>query len=302
MSLAELPAITPRDRLLALSIILIWASNFIALRLGLDIMSPLALCAWRFLLSFFPACLLVPRPAARWRLMLTFGLITGIGQFGALAVAIQGHVSAGLASALVQVQAVINVALAGWWLREPIRRAQIAGCIVSLVGLGLFLVRPDANATLLGIFLVLVSAASWAVCNVLVKAGGYSGDLLSFLVWTSPVACASLALISFFVEGPKGLVTPVADPSIELWTILAWQAFANTLFGYSVWNLLIRRYSLSRIGPLTLLVPIIAMTLTTLMLQERILLAQSIAALFIIAGVAVPFIAQATRRSEQATN
>ena len=60
-------AITPRDRLLAVSIILIWASNFIALRLGLDIMSPLALCTWRFLLSFFPACLLGPRPAARWR-------------------------------------------------------------------------------------------------------------------------------------------------------------------------------------------------------------------------------------------
>ena len=296
MSLADEPAITSRDRFLALSIILIWASNFIALRLGLDIMSPLALCTWRFLLSFFPACLLVPRPAARWRLILAFGLITGIGQFGALAVAIQGHVSAGLASALVQVQAVINVALAGWWLREPIRRAQIAGCLVSLTGLAIFLVRPDSNATLLGVVLVLVAAFSWATCNVLMKAGGYSGDLLSFLVWTSPIAFVSLAVLSFLFEGSRGLVTPLANPSINLWAILAWQAFANTLFGYSVWNLLIRRYSLSRIGPLTLLVPVIAMSMTAALLDERVRPVQGIAALLIMAGVAVPFIAHGRRK------
>ena len=280
-----------QHRLLALSIVLIWASNFVALRWGLDRMSPLALCFWRFLLSFFPACLFVRIPTVNWKLAVGFGVLTGLGQFGALAAAIQGHISAGLASALVQVQAVINVALAGLILHERVTRAQIAGCLLSFVGLGIFMVRPDANATALGVILVVIAAVSWAVCNVLVKAGGYRGDLLQFLVWTSPIAMISLGVLEYSIDGPQQMMIPLIRPTPGLWAIIAWQAFANTLYGYAVWNFLIRRYSLGRIGPLTLLVPIVAMALTALLLGERVTALQLLAALTILSGVAVPALA-----------
>lgn len=71
----------------------------------------------------------------------------------------------------------------------------------------------------------------------LVKAGSYSGDLLSFLVWTSPIAGLSLAGLSIVIEGSSALLIPMGEASVELWAIIAWQAFANTLYGYSVWNL-----------------------------------------------------------------
>lgn len=286
----EASLMSGRHRLLALSIVLIWASNFVALRWGLDRMPPLALCFWRFLLSFFPACLFVRVPKANWKLVVGFGVLTGLGQFGALAAAIQGHISAGLASALVQIQAVINVALAGLVLHERVTRAQIAGCMLSLAGLAVFMIRPDANATALGVMLVIVAAISWAVCNVLVKAGGYRGDLLQFLVWTSPVAMVSLGVLGLLIEGPTPMLIPISHPSVELWAIIAWQAFANTLYGYAVWNFLIRRYSLGRIGPLTLLVPIVAMALTAALLGERVSTLQLVASLFILSGVAVPWL------------
>lgn len=256
---ADAGPLSGRDRLLALSIVLIWASNFVALRWGLDQMSPLALCFWRFLLSFFPACLFVRIPRVSWKLAIGFGVLTGLGQFGALAAAIQGHISAGLASALVQIQAVINVALAGLVLHERVTRAQIVGCLLSLVGLGIFMVRPEANAKPLGVLLVVTAAVSWATCNVLIKADGYRGHLLQFLVWTSPIAMLSLGALELLIDGPRQMLTPLTHPTVSLWTIIAWQAFANTLYGYAVWNFLIRRYSLGRIGPLTLLVPIVAM-------------------------------------------
>lgn len=275
--------------LLAAAVIGIWASNFVVVKWGLDRLPPLTLCTWRFVLSFFPLCLLVPPPKDHWRLSVTFGAIGGVGQFGLVCIAMSGPIEPGLASVVVQTQAFFNVALGALVLRERVGTGQVLGCVLGAAGLSVIAFDGSASATLLGLALTLASAFSWAVCNMLLKRSGFSGNLVAFLVWSSLFAALPLALLSLLVDGADALASPFTRPDLYVWLILGWQAYANTILGYSVWSELIRSYSLSRIGPLTLLVPVIAMALAAMLLGEALTIRKLAAAALILLGVSAPF-------------
>jgi O-acetylserine/cysteine efflux transporter len=274
---------------LATTVIFIWASNFVVMRWGLDLLPPLALCAWRFALSFFPACLVLRPPKGRWRLTLAFGMLTGLGQFGLLCIAMRSHISPGLASIVVQTQAFFNIALAAVILGEKIKPGQIAGSIVSATGLIVIIASGDASATIFGIVLVLGAALSWALSNVILRACRYNEDFVALMVWSSLFGAIPLILCSLAFEGSAAILEPLSGPSVAIWLIILWQAFANSIFGYAVWNSLIYRYSLSIISPLTLLVPVLAMALAVIFVDEKLESWKLAAAALIVAGVATPY-------------
>lgn len=278
------------DVTLAGIVIIVWGSNFVVMKWGLDRMPALAICAWRFLLSFAPACFFYRFPKGQWRLLISFGGLTGIGQFGLLSIAMQGLISPGLASALVQTQAFFNVGLAALLLNERVKAGQALGCLIAAAGLLVVAFHSDASATAAGILLVLLAALSWASCNVLIRSCAYEGDLVAFMVWMSLFATLPLAALSVVFEGPDRLLLPFSAAGAEIWLIIGWQAYANTIFGYSVWNGLIRRYSLSRIAPLTLLVPLVAMALSALILDEQLPGWKLTAAALILLGVSAPYL------------
>ena len=279
---------TRPDLALATTIILVWSSNFVVTKWGLDRLPPLALCAWRFALSFFPACLILPAPRGRWRLMLAFGVLTGLGQFGLLSIAMQRHISPGLASVLVQTQAFFNMGLAALVLGEKPRPGQFAGALLSGAGLILIAANAESSGTIIGIFLVLAAALSWALSNVILRAWHYDGDFVAFMAWSCLFGAIPLALLSVAFEGGGPILQPLAESTLEIWLIIAWQAFANSIFGYAVWNSLIYRYSLSAISPLTLLVPVLAMALAVLLVGEQLQAWKLGAAALIVSGVAMP--------------
>ncbi len=275
---------------LAAVVIVIWGSNFIVMKWGLDRMPPLAICAWRFLLSFFPACLFLRPPKGHWRLLASFGILTGLGQFGLLSIAMRGLISPAMASVVVQTQAFFNMGLAAIILGERIKTAQVIGCVVAACGLltiGLF---AGATATSLGIILVLLAALSWSLSNVLLRRGHYKGDMISFMVWSGLFATVPLSLLSLAMDGPSALLSPVLKFDSSTAAIIAWQSYANSIFGYAAWNGLIRSYSLAKIAPLTLLVPVIAIGLAAWLLHEPLSTWKIISALLIIGGVAIPHV------------
>lgn len=284
------PRIPATQLALAGLVILIWGSNFIVVKWGLDRMEPLALCAWRFLFSFVPACLILRPPLGHMRLVMAFGILTGLGQFGLLFIAMEHFISPAMASVVVQAQAFFNVAMAGVVLKEGIRPSQIIGCVVAAAGLVIIGLFGGASATIVGVVLTLGAALSWAVSNVIVRKCDYRGDLLTFMVWTSLYATIPLSLLSLLLEGPTALLIPITHFDWGLAALIAWQAYANTVFSYAVWNALVRRYSLSRIAPLTLLIPVITVALAVVLLDEQLAGWKLVSAALIIIGVGLPYL------------
>jgi O-acetylserine/cysteine efflux transporter len=63
--------------LLALAVVAVWGTNFVVIKLALAHLPPLLFAALRFALAFIPAALVVPRPAASWRKLATYGVLIG---------------------------------------------------------------------------------------------------------------------------------------------------------------------------------------------------------------------------------
>ena len=98
--------------LLALLVVGIWGTNFVVIHVGLARFPAMTFAALRFSLVSLPLLPFVPWPNAARRPVIVYGLLIGLGQFGLMLFAMQGHISPGLASLLIQAQAFFTVAIA----------------------------------------------------------------------------------------------------------------------------------------------------------------------------------------------
>src|SRR3990172_11896670 len=92
----------PRDVALLVGVAMLWGFNFVPIRWALDAVPPFALAATRFTFAALPIVFFVRRPEAPVRLVVAYGLLIGVGQFGLLFLAISLGMSAGLAAPLAR--------------------------------------------------------------------------------------------------------------------------------------------------------------------------------------------------------
>jgi len=255
--------------LLALAVVAVWGTNFVVIRWGLDGLPPLLFAALRFAASALPWLLFVPRPRVRWQTQAAFGVLLGVGQFGLLFLAIQGHISPGLASLVVQMQVFFTIGLSLWLMGERVRPYQLLGLLLAVSGLGIIGLHLDASVTLAGVALVLGAGFCWACANLVVKQAGQV-NMLHFMVWSSVYAVPPLLLLSLWAEGPAAIGTALSNAGPIIWASVLWQAVGNTLFGYGAWNWLLARHPAAAVTPMALLVPVFGMGASALMLGEAL--------------------------------
>ncbi|MCX7562402.1 EamA family transporter [Xanthomonadaceae bacterium XH05] len=272
--------------LLALAVILVWGTNFVVIKIGLDEFPPLLYATARFLFSCLPWMLVVKRPRVPWRLLAGTGFFLGFGLFGLLFIAMRADITPGVASLVVQTQAFFTIVLAMLFLREKLRMFQIAGLMLCAGGLVILFAHVDGSLTVRGLVLTLTGGFCWGVANLLAKQAG-KVDMLGFMVWSSIFALPPLLIASFWLEGAPAITSAVMHASWPAWGTAVWQGVANTLFGYGVWNWLLARHPATTVAPLSLLVPVVAMLSSAIVLGETLPAWKVEAAALLLAGLAV---------------
>ncbi|KKK04871.1 EamA family transporter [Micromonospora sp. HK10] len=271
-------------RLLAVLVAAIWGVNFVVIEVGLRDLPPLVLTALRFVAAAVPLVFLVPRPSARLRYVLGYGLVLGVLKFGALFTALAAGMSAGLASLVLQAQALMSVLLAAAVLGERPARAQVVGVLVGSVGIGVLAMDSGGHATVIGFALTLFAAASWAVANLVMRASGETRPL-SLLVWSSLVPPLPLLGLAGALDGPQSVLAAITGLSWRALLAVAYVAYLSTLVGFGIWNRLIARYSVTRVAPFSLLVPVFGLSAAWLLLDERVGPTELAAAAIVLAGL-----------------
>ncbi|MFT5210541.1 MAG: O-acetylserine/cysteine efflux transporter [Flavobacterium sp.] len=285
---------TKVHQLLAFIVSLIWGTNFVFIKYGLDELPPFLFAAIRFLLVAIPVVFFLSKPKVGWRQIAAYGLLIGFGQFGILFYAMQSDISPGLASLVVQMQVFFSIFLATFILKESLGRAQLAAFFIAFCGIILIAIEVEGQTTRLGLILVLIAAMSWAVGNLIVKKAGHI-DIIAFLAYSSLFSVPVLFAMSFYFEGWDLINISLRNASMTSVYVILWQSIGNTLLGYGLWNYLLHRYDAATVTPWALLVPVFGMLASNMMLAEPMQIWKIIAAMLVVSGLVVNVYASAKK-------
>ncbi|MCV4290135.1 EamA family transporter [Pseudomonas capsici] len=285
-----------RHLLLAILITAIWGLNFSVIKLGLTSVDPFILAGLRFSLCALPAIFFIPKPDVAWRFIIGYGLIFGIGLWGVVNLGIKSGLSAGIASLVLQFSAFFTMLLGAWVFKETITRYQLAGIGVALCGLLSIIFIADGSVTATGLMLVLFGAAAWSVANIINKKAN-TPQVFAFVVWSSAFSPIPLFLLDYIVNGTSGYSALFNQIDHRAVLSILFQVYPNTLFGYWVWNSLLKQYPVSTVAPLSLLVPIFGILGSVVIFDESLSPMKIVAVGLIVSGLAVGLYGQRIRNA-----
>jgi O-acetylserine/cysteine efflux transporter len=263
-----------------------WGVNFVVIDVGLATIPPLLFVAVRFALIAVPAVFLVPRPDVGWRAVVGVGLFLCVGQFGLLFVAMDNGMPAGLASLVLQLQAVFTILFASAFLAERPRPNQILGVLVAVGGMGLIGAGREAAVPFGAVVLCVLAAASWGAGNTLTRRVRTQRPF-SLLVWSSLVAPGPLLVLSAIVDGTGAWRASLDRVGVDALLAVAYVVVVATFFGFGVWTWLLSRHPASHVAPFTLLVPVVGIATAWLARGERANVAELAGASIVLVGLAL---------------
>ncbi|MQY31506.1 EamA family transporter [Nocardia aurantia] len=298
---------TNRDRLLGLTVVLLWGLNFLSLHVGLEHFPPYFFAGLRFAVLAVPVVLLVPRPRVPLRWLLLYGTGFGVAQFGFLFTAMRAGMPTGLASLVLQSSAPFTVVLGALFLGERLRGGQVLGLLVAVLGMVVIGWDRAQHTSVIPVLLTLAGGLGWAFGNIgsrLAVSGSERVDPLHLTLWMSVVPPLPMFALSMVAEGPAtGWHALTGSFDASGWPGLAalgFTAVLATAVGSGLWTDLMSRYPAAAVAPLSLLVPVVGIAAAWAALGERPTVLSLVGGVIVIGGAFTVTVAR--RRPEIGRN
>lgn len=273
------------DLFIGFLVTVLWGANFSVIELGLRDFDPFILTFLRFTFCALPLVFFIKKPAGVSLLYIAlYGVIFGVGLWWVVNFAMFNGLSAGLSSVFLQFSAFFTILLSFLLLKEKVNKIHLLGIIISVIGLAMIVVYSEQQSTIKGIFLVIIAALSWAVCNIIVKKTN-PRDMIAFIVWSSLFSAPAVLIMSVLVKGWSGFFSIPHNITYGSAFSILFQAYMTTIFGYMIWNNLMRKYPAAEVAPLSLFVPISGIISSYLFLGERLTKHQVASVAVVIFGI-----------------
>ena len=289
--------------LAAVATIVLWASAFPFITLGLQGTGPIELAAMRFAAAgLVMAVILVairtrlPSRADIWRILACGAL--GIALYNILLNSGQRSVSPGAAAFLIAIQPIFTAILAERFLGERFGLAGWIGTAISLAGAALVAAgQPGGLSFGSGAMLVLLAA----VCS-----GSYFALQRPLVARYGALRSAAMTLITGGVLLSPWLPAGIADAAAHPQTALValYLALGPGVAGYLFWMVMLDRFGAARAANFLYLVPPVVTAMSIPLTGHRPDLAILAGGAVAIAGVAMVNLskARANRLASQAAN
>jgi O-acetylserine/cysteine efflux transporter len=277
--------VKPADISLAILVAVIWGLAFVASRLALDELSPVLMTALRFAIAALP-CLFVRRPNVSWTVLIAISATLFLGQFLAQSWAIAHGVPVGLASVIVQSQALFTVAFAVLAFGEIPTRTQIAGIGVAATGL-LMICGTVGFEFSVGAFAVLmISPVSFAIGNLLLRQARQV-PMFDLFAWLCLVPPLPLLALAFAVDGPRATWLSLSQMSATGWISMIFVGAISTCIAYWLWGRLLRDHTAAQVVPFALLVPFVGAAASSVVFRETFGPLRLAGMLTVVGGIAI---------------
>jgi O-acetylserine/cysteine efflux transporter len=268
----------------------IWGLAFVASRIALDQLPPTLMTALRFGIAAAP-CLFVKKPDVGWPLLIAISFTLFLGQFLAQAYAIAHGVPVGLASVIVQSQALFTIALAIIAFREWPTPVQTLGIVISTLGLLMICGTVGYDFSVAAFGILMISPISFAIGNIMLRSakGAPMFDLFAWLCLTAAVPLFALAVAT---DGAAPTLHSLTEMSPTVLLCMLGLGGISTSIAYWLWGRLLRDYPAAQVVPFALLVPFVGSAASSIAFGERFGSLRLAGMLTVIGGIAVMVLAR----------
>jgi drug/metabolite transporter (DMT)-like permease len=281
----------PALAMLLLSLVaIIWGGSFIAARVALRELSPIALATIRFLLAaamFIPLLVASPRYRAPWRSiprLAGFGLLSVtfyfIFQYNGVA-----RTSASLSAIVIALSPLATILMSWTFLHERLDRWQSLGVLLATAGAVVLVTRGAVEVGgagyWLGILYLFLNVLAWGLYNILGKRALESQHPMTLTAYMTILG--ALCLVPFAIA--DGGLTSVASLSSSTWLAIGYLVVLCSVFAYAAYNYALRSLPASQAGVFQFLNPVAASLLAGILLGEPLTLITAIGGGMAIAGV-----------------
>jgi drug/metabolite transporter (DMT)-like permease len=199
------------------------------------------------------------------------------------------YVTSGIVAVVFALLMVPNAALAWLFFRQPVSARFVAGSLVALCGIGLLFAEEvrastaDPTATLIGIGFTLLGVLSASSANVLQLAPGIrSRPIAAMLAWGMLYAATLTGTFAWIGWGP-----PTADPRLGYWIGLLYLGIVASAVTFFFYFGIVRAIGPAKAAYSSVLIPIIAMTISTVAEGYRWTTLAILGAIFTLAGLVI---------------
>jgi O-acetylserine/cysteine efflux transporter len=288
---------TAVDILTLLLVTLVWGFNFAVVKVGLAQLPPILFVSLRF---FLVAALLLPFlkwPRHKRGLIVMLAITLGVVHFSMFFLGVSG-LDVSTAAIAIQLQVPFASIVAAIVYRDRLGWRRLLGMTFAFAGVALVAGAPRSDPAIGSLLLVIGAACVWSIASMMMKEIGDELDVLSLNGWVALIAAPLLLVVSTIFE--RGQVAAILASDWRAWLSLLFQACLVTLFGYSVWYRMMRRFSLNQVMPFTLLVPIFGVLSGVIFLGDRLTRLMLLGAALTIAGIGI-IVLRRPRIAAQAT-
>ncbi len=275
-----------------LGVVLIWGSNFAVVKYALNEMRPLAFNGLRFIFAsaLMAALVLLTQRSLRverrdWGRLVLAGFMGNTIHQVSWIVGLAGT-KAGNSSLLLATGPIFIALLSAFAGLEAITRRMWTGILLSFAGIFLVIANSGKalgldTSTLLGDILTLLAAICWAIYTVLSK---------PLLQRYPPLKLTALTMA---MGTPFILLAAIPDLAAQDWRAITWRGWLGLAYSfilaisvcYIIYYQAIRVVGNARTGIYGNLVPVIALVVAALTLNEKITPLQLMGAVVILVGI-----------------
>jgi O-acetylserine/cysteine efflux transporter len=289
----------PSDVCLAVLVAVIWGLGFVASRWALDELSPALMTTLRFAIAAVP-CLFVRRPNVPWTILIAISSTLFLGQFLAQSWGIAHGVPVGLASVIVQSQALFTVSFAALAFREIPTRLQMTGIGIATIGLLMICGTVGFDFSAGAFAVLLISPVSFAIGNLLLRRA-QDVPMFDLFAWLCLVPPLPLLALTFAIDGPQATWHALWHMSSKGLISMLFIGAISTCIAYWLWGRLLRDYTAAQVVPFALLVPFVGAAASSIVFGETFGALRLIGMITVIGGVAIMLLSKRPQSQSELT-
>ena len=275
----------PRDFLLLFGVCSVWGLNLVVTRwvVADAEVPPIFFAGVRFLgIALVLVPFLFPAPKQMVSLFL-ISMCMGAVHFALLFLGL-ANAEASAVSVTGQLGVPFATILSVIFLGEKIHWRRGVGILLAFAGVMIIAFDPGSFSISFGLLYVVASALIGSAGGVMMKKMAPI-SALQLQAWLGLFSFAPLLAFSFLVE--SGQTAAFVDGGWLVWLATAFAVLGVSVFGHGAYYVLIKKYEISLLSPLTLMTPVWGVVLAVTLLGEPMTLRLIIGAIISLSGVFV---------------